>query len=260
MNDTSTVERQAKKTAGAIEALWKPTQADFDVVSRLRVFLEEDRATRIQIDAPAAQAEACSPVPATVSWTRPATPGSFQARLDGQDITGRFRVDEAAMRATATLDLDGGVDHTLAAGVEMFRWLPKPGHRRMEAQTTFHVLAPRWNLGLTGTMGSDGMTVVDVLPGRSPIRVAITPTQCTPPDLVIKAFTAFYAADEVPGISFEIPFTIPKGSSHGFLYVNVAASVPAGLHWAFVIAQTPKDLPVGAASSFVGFYLNVLPH
>lgn len=260
MEDITTLKREAKKTSVELEPLWTPKANDIEVVSRLRTILDEDRATKVQIDAPTAGADACSPVRVAVSWTRPAQSGSFRADLDGQDVTSQFAVDESAMKATAMLDLAGGTDPTLSASVVLFRWFPKPGPRRMEADAAFHVPMPRWDLAVTGTPGSDGLPVVDVLPGRMPIRILVTPTQCTPPDLVIKAFTAFYQADQVPGISFEIPFTIAKGSSYGFLYADIQQSVPAGLYWAFVIAQTPQDLPVGGASSFQGFYLNVLPH
>jgi hypothetical protein len=141
----------------------------------------------------------------------------------------------------------------------MFRWLPQPGQRRMEAATTFDALSPRWNLSLSGTIGSDGFYVVDVLPGRTPIRVVVTPTQCTPPDLIVKAFTSM-TMPQASGITFDTPFTIARGSAHGFLIVTVDPSVAAGLHWAFLIASTPQDELVGNASSFLPFYLNVLAH
>lgn len=257
MNDITTLEREAKKP---LETPWKPTHGDLEVVSRLRTFIDEDRATRIQIDAPTPASECCSPVKVTVSWTRPADHGSFHAEVDGQDVTSQFQVDESGMKATASLDLQAGSDPTLTASVVMFRWLPTPGHRRMQAQASFHVLVPRWDLAVTGTMGADQLPVVDVLPGKTPIRITITPKQCTIPDLVIKAFTGFFLSDQVPGISFQIPFTIPKGSSYGFLVVDIADTVPAGQYWAYAFAQTAQDVQTGTAETLEGFYLNVLPH
>jgi hypothetical protein len=260
MEHTTTLEREARKTSIELEPLWSPKASDIEVVSRLRTILEEDRATKIQIDAPTANADVCSPVRVTVTWTRPAQAGSFQAQLDGKDITGQFTVSETTMKATALLELEGGTDPTLSASVVMYRWLPTPGPRRMEADASFHVPAPRWDLTVSGTIGSDGLPIIDVLPGTTPVRITITPTQCTPPDLAIKAFTGFGLADQVPGISFQIPFTIPKGSSYGFLKVTIDPAVKAGTYFAYAFAQTAQDIPVGTAETLRGFYLNVLPH
>lgn len=100
----------------------------------------------------------------TVSWTRPADHGSFHAEVDGQDVTSRFQVDDSAMRATASLDLQAGSDPTLTASVVMFRWLPTPGHRRMEAQANFHVFAQTAEDVQTGTAQTLEGFYLNVLP------------------------------------------------------------------------------------------------
>ena len=200
---------------------------------QLQRLLEEDRKNTIQIALPAQGASLVLPIDMEATWTHPIKPGTFSATVNGGDVTSLFKVDEAAMKATAhgarigdpeCADNNIMEDIALVVGADLYKNLPKPGYYRSEASAGFKIAGPAYAIVANAT-DLQGLTVH---PGYMPyyqFDVARGSTEVI--RIAVVSYNAFLGDVEIHSAVAVVHRDVLANGGVNLLAAGVAAGRPA---------------------------------
>jgi hypothetical protein len=237
-------------------------------IEQIEKLLAEDSKAKIAIVKPAAGASLVLPVDLEASWTRSIKPGSFRAAINGEDFTALFRVDEAAMKATAlgvrigdpACDDQEVEDMALTVSAQMPKNLPKPGAYKEEATCNFKLAGPAYAVvanavelqGATPHPNYQPSYRLDVARGSTAmLRLTIEAFNAFLSDVVVDAYASRPPqppiGSTVAGIQFNTPLRIAAGAGKGFLRIAVDSKLDCGDYAMALVCTAPADRDHGAA-------------